>query len=109
MTAQNLASILLMILFDLQMLIKMRNSKFNFCVSNALRGHRRIEGRYANYFNIGFNAFEFVLDFGQHFAESDEAELYTRIITNPRSAKELLETLRVSIDEYEENLRSGRV
>ena len=89
--------------------MKMRNSNFNFCVGNDLRGYRRIEGRYANYFNIGFNTFEFVLDFGQHFAGSDQAELYTRIITNPRSAKELLETLSVSIEEYEEHLRIGGV
>ena len=87
----------------------MRNSKFNFCTGNASRSHRLIEGRYANFFKIGFNAFEFVFDFGQHYSESDEAELYTRIITNPHSARELLETLRASIDEYEENFRLGRL
>ena len=87
----------------------MRNSIPNFYRRNATHSHRGIEGRYANYFEIGFNAFEFVFDFGQHFSESDEAELYTRIITNPSTAREMLATLRESIDEYEENFRIGRV
>ena len=60
-----------------------------------------LEGRYANYFKVGHNAFEFVLDFGQNFSENYQAELYTRIITNPCYAKEFLKTLRVSIMQYE--------
>jgi hypothetical protein len=60
------------------------------------------EGRYANSFRVGHNAFEIVLDFGQAIAESsDRARLHTRIITNPRSAKALWNTLRQSLDEYE--------
>jgi hypothetical protein len=60
------------------------------------------EGRYANYFQIGFNAYEFVLDFSQYFLESDEAQLHTRIITNPVYAFNLLKTLRKSIEQYEQ-------
>jgi len=30
----------------------------------------KIEGRYANYFKVGHNAFEFVLDFGQYYPET---------------------------------------
>jgi hypothetical protein len=48
------------------------------------RGSKKLEGRYANYFKVGHNAFEFVFDFGQYYPEIDEAELYTRIITSPR-------------------------
>jgi hypothetical protein len=62
---------------------------------------KKIEGRYANYFKVGYNAFEFVLDFGQYYPETEKAELYTRIITNPCYAKSLYETLRESIHQYE--------
>ena len=71
--------------------------------SKASKGGKRIEGKYANYFKVGHNALEFVLDFGQHYSENEEAELYTRIITSPCYAKELLETLRVSIEQYEKS------
>lgn len=59
------------------------------------------EGRYANYFKIGHNAFEFLLDFGQLYPGNGEPQLHTRIITSPVYAKALLETLRDSIDRYE--------
>lgn len=61
----------------------------------------RLEGRYANYFKVGHNAFEFVLDFGQSFAENQESKLHTRIVTSPIYAKAFLETLQESIEEYE--------
>ena len=69
--------------------------------SKASKGGKRIEGKYANYFKVGHNALEFVLDFGQHYAENEEAELYTRIITGPVYAKEFFKTLKLSITEYE--------
>lgn len=66
-------------------------------------GHRgQFEGRYGNYFKVGHNAFEFVLDAGQVYPESDEEQLCTRIITSPAYAKALLETLRGAIEQYEE-------
>ena len=58
----------------------------------------KLEGKYANYFKVGHNAFEFVIDFGQYYPETDEAELYTRVITNPPYAKALLKILQDSID-----------
>jgi hypothetical protein len=61
-----------------------------------------LEGRYANYFKVGYNTFEFLLDFGQFYPEGKEARLHTRIITNPIYAKALFETLRESIDRYEQ-------
>jgi hypothetical protein len=61
-----------------------------------------LEGRYANYFKVGHNAFEFVLDFGQFYPESQQAHLHTRIIANPIYTKALLETLRGSIEQYEQ-------
>jgi hypothetical protein len=67
------------------------------------KSEKKLEGRYANYFKVGYNAFEFVFDFGQHYSETDQAELYTRIITSPCYAKELLETLKESIQQYEKS------
>ena len=60
------------------------------------------EGRYANNFQVGHNAFEFVLDFGQFYPENTEARFHTRIVTGPAYAKVLSETLRGSIDQYEQ-------
>jgi hypothetical protein len=61
----------------------------------------KLEGKYANYFKVGHNAFEFVIDFSQFYPESEEAELCARIITNPIYAKALL-TLQDSIERYEQ-------
>lgn len=65
-------------------------------------GAGNVEGRYANGFNIGYNAFEFVFDFYQSYNEEDEEERpHTRIITSPAYAKALLETLGKSLEQYE--------
>lgn len=73
---------------------------------NSLEG-RLLEGRYANYFKVGYNAFEFLLDCGQFYPEGREAGLHTRIITNPIYAKTLLKLLRESVDQYEQTF--GRI
>lgn len=65
----------------------------------------KLEGKYANYFKVGHNAFEFVIDFGQCYNEDEETKLHTRIITNPNYAKALLETLQESIEQYELSYR----
>ena len=62
----------------------------------------KLEGRYSNYFKVGHNAFEFVLDFGQFYHENGDAHLHTRIITSPIYVKSLLETLRESMERYEQ-------
>jgi hypothetical protein len=69
--------------------------------SHSLNPRQR-EGRYANYFEVGHNAHEFVIDCGQ-FHENDplSAYLHTRIITNPASAKGFLTILTESVDQYE--------
>jgi len=61
-----------------------------------------LEGRYANYFKVGHNAVEFLLDFGQFYPETEKAQLHTRIITSPIYAKALLEIIRESLDRYEQ-------
>lgn len=60
------------------------------------------EGRYANYFKAGHNAFEFLFDFGQFYPENGEARFHTRIITAPIYAKAVLTILSESIARYEE-------
>jgi hypothetical protein len=66
-----------------------------------------LEGRYANAFQVGHNAFEFVLDFSQQFVGADDALAHTRIVTSPHYAKGLLETLQTSIAQYEREF--GRI
>jgi len=61
----------------------------------------KLEGKYANYINVGHNAYEFLFDFGQSFSENDEAELSVRVITSPFYAKAFLTTLKESIAAYE--------
>jgi hypothetical protein len=61
-----------------------------------------IEGRYANYFKVGHNSAEFVLDFGQSYGESCEAQIHSRIIMSPLHSKILWQVLRDSILAYEE-------
>jgi hypothetical protein len=59
------------------------------------------EGKYANYFQVGHNILEFVIDFGQSFSDGREEYFHTRIVTSPSYAKELLKVLEDSIDRYE--------
>ena len=58
-------------------------------------------GQYANHFRIGSNAVEFIVDFGQFYRDHGEPRYHTRIITNPRYAKELLSVLTNSVSDYE--------
>jgi hypothetical protein len=84
----------------------MRKRKANNHPEADPQGRKKLEGKYANYFKVGHNAFEFVLEFGQYYPEIEEAELYTRIITSPRYAKELLTTLQESIEHHENSYGS---
>ncbi len=63
----------------------------------------QLEGRYANAFQVGHNAFEFLLDFGQDFPQSGPGQFHTRIITAPAYAKVLFETLKDSLERYEQS------
>ncbi len=61
-----------------------------------------LEGRYANYFQIGHNAFEFLLDFGQFYPREQRESYHTRIILSPMYAKGLLKILQRSMADYEQ-------
>lgn len=71
--------------------------------SKTPRKNRTPEGLYANYFQVGHNAFEFIIEFGQYYPGNDEAELFTRIITSPAYAKSLLDTLTASLKAHEKS------
>jgi hypothetical protein len=59
------------------------------------------EGHYSNYFKIGFNSLEFILDFGQLYQGASGELHQTRIITGPVYAKALAGLLRDSLAAYE--------
>jgi hypothetical protein len=58
------------------------------------------EGRYANYFQIGFNAYEFVIDFGVMYPPDPE-RFHTRIVTNTGAARDLSESLERSLEDHD--------
>jgi len=57
--------------------------------------------RYANYFQVGHNAFEVVVEFGQHYEGSSQPQMHTRIVAAPICAKALLSLLQTAIADYE--------
>lgn len=65
------------------------------------------ESQYANYFKVGYNAFEFVIEFGQLHANAGGEKVHTRIVTAPQYARTLAGLLAKSIVRYEKAF--GRV
>jgi hypothetical protein len=60
-----------------------------------------LEGRYTNFFSIGHNALEYVVDFGEMYSGGTE-RVHSRIVMNPSYAKEFLRVLSDSIRAHEE-------
>lgn len=60
-----------------------------------------MEGRYANTFKIGYNAVEFLIDFGQYQPDKEEEIFFFRVVTSPKYAKHLSNILKHVIDGYE--------
>jgi hypothetical protein len=56
---------------------------------------------YANFFRVGYNALEFLLDFGRQFEQEPE-HFDQRVITTPSHAKVLSDLLQQSVSAYEE-------
>lgn len=56
---------------------------------------------YANYFEVGHNAFEFLVDCGQVEPQSGEVRLLSRIVVSPVHAKLLAILLSQSVEQYE--------
>jgi len=61
----------------------------------------QLEGRYANHFRVGHNAFEVILEFGQYYSGDRGAVTHTKIVTSPAYAKVLFGLLENFIEEYE--------
>ena len=57
--------------------------------------------RYANYFEIGHNPYEFLIDFGQFQPEAANVLRHTRIIFGPTHAKLLEHMLHDAVQRYE--------
>jgi len=81
-------------------------SPMNLTVRESLTGDNA-EARYANYFHVGHNAYEVVLEFWQHYEGGVEPQMHTRIVTAPVNAKALLDLLKATISEYEKTF--GRI
>jgi hypothetical protein len=61
----------------------------------------RPQGRYANYFEVGLNQEEVVIDLGQAYGDRESVTLHTRIITSPAYARDLALLLQKSFQEFE--------
>jgi hypothetical protein len=69
--------------------------------SDSMHNHEKPEAKYANYFAVGNNAIEFIIEFGQLYTDESTPLLHTRIITSPVYAKDLLHLLQQAIKEHE--------
>jgi hypothetical protein len=58
-------------------------------------------GHYANSLRVGYNAYEFVFDFGQAFGEEGCISGCTRIITSPGHAKAMIAALQNALEAFE--------
>jgi Protein of unknown function (DUF3467) len=66
-------------------------------------GLRAKEGRYANFFRIGHNEFEFLIEFGQQ-----DHGIHTRIYVSPQYARVLSDLLIESLQENEHEAAARR-
>lgn len=69
--------------------------------ATSQRSHKPKEGRYANYFEAGFNSEEIVLDIGQRYGAESNVSFHTRIVTSPVYARELAEVLSEMLETYQ--------
>jgi hypothetical protein len=65
------------------------------------KASRLRECKYANYFEVGHNPFEFYVDFGQYDPQAEQVQMHTRIVTSPAYAKMLGATLSGSVENFE--------
>jgi hypothetical protein len=68
----------------------------------------RPESQYANHFKVGYNAFEFVIEFGQQHVGAGAETVHTRIVTAPQYAKTLAGLLSKSIVRHRKAFGSPR-
>ena len=59
------------------------------------------EGVYANFFVITNSPSEFIIDFGRIVPGIPDAKIYTRVMTTPQHAKQLMQLLEKNIEAFE--------
>jgi hypothetical protein len=69
---------------------------------NSIASEEQPEARYANYFHVGHNAFEVILEFGQYYEGARQPQMHTRIVVAPVYAKEFLHLLEIALKDYVE-------
>ena len=69
--------------------------------SESPRRRRVPLAAYANYFEVGHNAFEFLIDFGQYQPEADAVTMHSRMATGPVHAKLLAQLLGDAVARFE--------
>jgi Protein of unknown function (DUF3467) len=69
--------------------------------STRLKTHTAPEARYVNYFEVGHNALEFIVDLGQYHPEQIAVQLQMRVVTAPVYAKLLSRMLMEAIERHE--------
>jgi Protein of unknown function (DUF3467) len=57
---------------------------------------------YSNYFEVGHNAFEFLIDFGQFQPEHGKVSMHSRMVTGPVHAKLITKLLSEAIARFED-------
>jgi hypothetical protein len=70
-------------------------------IESTVRYKPELESRYTNYFQVGHNSAEVVVDFGWFYVDEAGPTIHTRIATTPVYAKALLDTLQDAIRTYE--------
>jgi hypothetical protein len=65
------------------------------------RRRRAPLARYANYFEVSHNAFEFLIDFGQFQPEAGSVQMHSRVATGPTHAKLLSSVLQNALVQFE--------
>ncbi len=66
------------------------------------QNENQLKGQYANYFKIGQNAFEFLMDFGQYYSKNGKDRFHTRIINSQYYANIFLKSLQEPVERYEQ-------
>lgn len=69
--------------------------------TDSPRRRRAPLAAYANYFEVGHNAFEFLIDFGQYQPEADAVTMHSRMATGPVHAKLLAGLLSDAVARFE--------
>ena len=59
------------------------------------------EGIYANFFVISNSPSEFIMDFGRIVPGLPDARIYSRVMTTPQHAKQMLQLLEKNIENFE--------